>query len=214
MYKTKSIPVNVKDIDNAGRIVKGYFASFGTLDSDGDIFKKGAFKKTINENRERMKHLFNHWDTVGVIKELEEDNEGLYFVSQLGRHTLGKDVMLMYEDGIITEHSVGFETIKENKEGQANVITEVKMWEGSSLDKWGANMNTPAVKSKEKTDWMVKKIQSMENALKDGTYTDDMFIQLEIQLKQIQQFLLQTTEPEISTQPELEIDKLIKYFKS
>jgi HK97 family phage prohead protease len=216
-FQTKSIPVNVKDIDMSGRIVKGYFASFETLDSDGDIFRKGAFKKTIEENKHRIKHLFNHWDAVGVLQELKEDGTGVYFVSQMGRHTLGNDVLLMYEDGIVTEHSVGFQTIKQHKEDKSNVITEVKMWEGSSLDKWGANMNTPVVKSAEKVAEMMKRLQTLEKALRDGKYTDDTFIELEIQLKQIQQFLHDTTpEPEISTlEPEakdLNINKLISLF--
>jgi len=216
-YQTKSIPVNVKDIDIPGRIVKGYFASFETLDSDGDIFRKGAFTKTIAENKDRIKHLFNHWDAVGVLQELKEDENGVYFVSQMGRHTLGNDVLLMYEDGIVTEHSVGFQTIKQHKEGKANIIMEVKMWEGSSLDKWGANMNTPVVKSSAKTNEMIKRLQALEKALKEGKYSDDMFVELEIQIKQIQQFLQDTTqEPDNTTQePEakdLNIDNLISLF--
>lgn len=197
--QTKSIPVDVKDIDKKDRIVKGYFASFDTLDSDGDIFQKGVFAKSIAENgptseKKRIKHLFNHWDTVGVIQELKEDDRGLYFISKMGRHTLGEDVLKMYEDGIVTEHSVGFKTTSEVKKDSANIITEAVLWEGSSLDKWGANMNTPALKSVETVSELRRRIATLEKALRDGTYTDETFVELEIQLKFIQQYLEETTE--------------------
>jgi uncharacterized protein len=197
--QTKSIPVDVKDIDTSGRIVKGYFASFETLDSDGDIFQTKAFHKSINENgpgskSERIKHLFNHWDAVGVLQELKEDGRGLFFVSKMGRHTLGEDVLKMYEDGIITEHSVGFKVVSNEKRDNANVITEAQLWEGSSLDKWGANMNTPVVKSFETTEAMIKRLGVLTKALREGSYSDETFVQLEIQLKFIQQYLEDTTE--------------------
>jgi HK97 family phage prohead protease len=196
--QTKSIAVNVKDIDTSQRIVKGYFASFGTLDSDGDVFQKGAFAKSIAENgpasaRARIKHLYNHWDAVGVLKELQEDESGLFFVSQLGRHTLGEDTLKMYEDEIITEHSVGFQTISEQKQQGGNYITEAKLWEGSSLDKWGANMNTPVIKSADAAHYMLKRMAKLEKALRDGTYTDETMNSLEIQLKYIQQYISEIT---------------------
>lgn len=213
-FQTKTIPVNVKDIDREQRIVKGYFASFDTLDHDGDIFRHGAFAKSIRENgpegTKRIKHLFNHWDAVGVLQELKEDEQGLAYVSKIGRHTMGDDVLKMYEDEIITEHSVGFQTVSEHKES-ANIITEVKLWEGSCLDKWGANMNTPVVKSMESVNEMQRRIDKLTKALREGSYTDETFAQLEIQLKIIQQMM--TTLAEESPGPEPDAIKLIENLK-
>lgn len=218
-YEIKSIPVKVEDIDKESRIVKGMFASYGTLDADGDIFSPGVFGKSISENgpasaKPRIKHLFNHWDAVGVPQELTETASGLVFVSKIGRHTLGNDVLMMYEDGIITEHSIGFQTLREQKETAGNLIIEAKMWEGSSLDKWGANMNTPVLKG-ETVEQLIARLGRMQKALRDGTYTDETFIELEIQIKQVQQHLANTTAAGQPPQPEfkgLDLDKLTKMF--
>ena len=218
-YEIKSIAADVKDVDQSARIVKGMFASYGTLDADGDMFMQGAFTKSIRENgpassRPRIKHLFNHWDTVGVIQELEETPQGLVFVSKIGTHTLGNDVLAMYNDGIITEHSIGFQTIKNHKEGDYTAIDEAKMWEGSSLDKWGANMNTPVLKG-ETVEQLIVRLDRMQKALRDGKYTDETFIELEIQIKQVQQHLAATTHAGGNTPPEpdaIDVDRIINMF--
>jgi len=220
IFQTKSIPVKVKDISSKDRIVKGYFSSFNTIDADGDMFVKGAFAKSISETgpgttHERIKHLYNHWDAAGKLIELKEDDTGLYFISKLGRHTLGEDILKMYQDEIISEHSIGFKTITEQAENEINIIKEAQLWEGSSLDKWGANMNTPALKSLEKAEYMQKRLIKLEKALRDGTYSDEMFEQLEIQLKQIRQWLAETTQAEKSPEPEateFDINKLINKY--
>ena len=49
IYTTKFISAEIKDIDTKQGIVAGYFANFNTLDSDGDIIRKGAFNQSIQE---------------------------------------------------------------------------------------------------------------------------------------------------------------------
>ncbi len=193
-YKYGICTLEVKGLDVKNRIIEVYFASFGTIDADNDVFERGAFAKSIREwgpesTKPRIKHLYNHWDAVGEIKELVEDNKGLRAVSKLGRHRLGSDVLLMYDDGIITEHSVGFETIGEDKSGESRIIKEAKLWEGSSLDKWGANMNTPVVKSVDQRNMYIERLGRLNNALQKGNYSDEIFELFEIQIKQIQQVL-------------------------
>jgi len=202
-YQEKNCNLQIKDISEGDGIISGYFASFGNKDSDGDIITKGAFKKTISENgpqshHPRIKHLLDHDTTkvIGVIQELKEDDRGLYYVSKLGNHTLGRDALHMAKDGIITEHSIGFQTIKsrEDKEQNASMITEIKLWEGSSLQTWGANSNTPldGVKSlKEKGNYYIERINTLTKALRKGDYSDSGFEMLEIQLKQIQELVNQ-----------------------
>ena len=48
-YGVKTIDLKVSDVSLKSRQVKGYFASFDTLDSDRDIIRKGAFTKSIQE---------------------------------------------------------------------------------------------------------------------------------------------------------------------
>lgn len=223
-FQTKSFSLQIKDIDTSKRIVKGYFSSFNFVDSDNELITHGAFQKSLVENgvnssTKRIKHLYNHWETVGVLQELKEDDFGLYFESQLGRHTLGNDVLMMYEDGIITEHSIGFKTTQSKQVGNVKHLTEVQLWEGSSLDKWGANMNTPALKSKDKANLYIERIDLLTKAIRNGRYSDDRFDELIIQLKQVQQHLYEliSTQPNETTEPEteqksLDYDKLIELF--
>lgn len=207
-------PIQVKDVDGKKGIVTGYFANFDTVDSDGDIIKKGAFVKTISEygpsaRKPRIKHLLNHDPSqpLGVITELKEDNYGLYYESQLGTHDLGVNFVKMVESGLVTEHSIGYRTMKFNqvkpwsewKEGDTmRELTELKLWEGSSLTAWGANPNTPltGLKAQFKAEKMGKRIDLLIKALRDGAFTDETFDLLEIELKQLQQAFIDLSKPE------------------
>lgn len=205
-------PLIIKDVDGRKGIITGYFAIFDTVDSDGDSIKKGAFAKTIQEQgpkstKPRIKHIFNHDPTqpLGLIYELNEDNIGVYYESKLGTHTLGKDFIEMVDSGLITENSFGFRTIKYNqvkpwsewKEGElARELTELKMWEGSNLSAWGANWRTfnSGVKSEVLIDKTGKRIDLLIKAMRNGTFSDETFDMLEIELRQIQQLFIDLTK--------------------
>ena len=116
MFQTKNISLEIKDIDTAGRRVQVALSKFGNVDSDGDVITRGAFSKSIQErghesqSNRKIKflryHDFEH--EIGVWKSLEESAEYLLGVGELGRSTKGNDAFLDYQDGIITEHSIGF----------------------------------------------------------------------------------------------------------
>ncbi len=218
-----SLRLQIKDVDGKKGIVTGYFSDFNSIDSDGDIIKPGAFQKSISQNgpqsgKPRIKHLLNHDSSkpLGVLEVLKEDNKGLYYESRLGTHSLGVDFIKMVDSGLITEHSIGFQTIKYNqlkpwnewKQGEAaRELTELKLYEGSSLTAWGANMNTPltGLKSEQKVRKINDRIDVLIKALRDGSFTDETFDLLEIELKQMQQAMIDlTTEPEQTTQPDEE----------
>jgi HK97 family phage prohead protease len=205
MLLYKNLNQGITDVDVKKGIVTGYFSSFDNMDSDGDIIRKGAFSKTINENFSRIRHLLDHDATksVGKILELKEDNKGLYYESKAGRHTLGRDYLLMVEDGLINEHSIGFVTIKQKGMGQYNEITEVKLYEGSSLQGWGANEMTPitGMKSYETIGFMMDNIL---NAIKNGKYTDETFAKLELQLLQLHKELALLKEASVENLEPLE----------
>lgn len=197
--------LEVKDIDGKKGIVTGYFADFDTIDSDGDIIKKGAFTRTITSMgptaaKPRIKHLQNHnpYQPLGVLQTLKEDTKGLYYESQIGPHALGKDFLLMAEAGLITEHSIGYRTIKYNqlmpwedwKDGEAmRELTELKLYEGSSLTAWGANPNTPLTGVKE----LGIKAKLIDDFCHKTKATDDTIKELLTYNKQLLQYL-QTTQ--------------------
>ncbi len=202
---TKSISAGFKDLDVKEGIVTGYFANFGSVDSDGDRILKGSFAKTIKENgpegTQLIKHLLDHNKNiaVGKLQVLKEDETGLYYESKAGRHTNGRDFLLMAEDGIINQHSFGFRIIKEAQKADANEIYEVAMYEGSSIQFLGANRNTPVTGVKSEAD-ILADLDLLEKAFRNGKYSDSAFQQIEAKIKSLQSLLkpsitLGTVEP-------------------
>lgn len=200
----------LKDIDKGKNIVSFYFSSFGNIDSDGDILVKGAFTKTFKENFTRIKHLYNHNKTQspGVIKELNQDNHGAYAVSQLIPSTLGKDIMMEYEYGVVTEHSMGFQTIKEKSSQLGNEILEVKLWEVSSLTAWGANELTPVIAKDE--DKIKNLLASLDSLLHDSNISDERAKQLQ---KEFDLLKAKLNEPPKKPNPHCDYSELLKHLQ-
>jgi HK97 family phage prohead protease len=157
IIKYKSMSDDSISISKDNMIVEGYFAAFNNIDSDGEVFTKGAFAKSIMEHgpgsvsNRKIAHLAYHDVTrpIGKIIELIEDDYGLRFKSEMGTHQEGKDFLEMYKSKIIGEHSVGFNYMldkilrKTSPEGVVyDQLSEVKLWEGSAVV-FGANENTP-----------------------------------------------------------------------
>lgn len=208
-YAVKSIALKMEDIDEDKRIVKGYGSAFDVLDSDYDVIRRGAFAKSIQERgvnssgNRRIAHLRNHdWEhQIGKFLELEEDEYGLRFVAQLGRSTKGSDALLDYQDGILREHSIGFNYVQDKikfieqsdlNDGGHWEVTEVKLWEISGVT-FGANEFTPVIEAAKsgKTTEAIDKYNQLENAflkaIKNGKGTDERLINLEARFKQLQE---------------------------
>ena len=197
--------IEVKDLDIQARRVKIMLANFDSLDSDSDIIRKGAFKKSIEErgpgssNNRKIAFLRYHdWEhPIGKFVHIEETNEGLVGEAELGRSAKGDAAMLDYQDGIINEHSIGFNYIEDKTQhverGDASYweIKEVQLWEGSAVT-FGANSLTPTLDvSKgnhlEIIDKVNTKMNGLINALKNGKGTDERLFEIEMALKVCQQ---------------------------
>lgn len=206
IYQYKNLSCEIKDIDGKKGIVSGYFSAFNNVDSDGDIIRPGAFAKSIAETgpgsaRPRIKHLLNHNPSqpLGVIQSLKEDSYGLMYESKIGSHSLGKDFIKMVESGLVSEHSIGFRTIKEEKKDH-NEILEVKLFEGSSLTAWGANEMTPLIGLKNmNVDTLSDRIKQIEKFCKETDASDECIESLLIQIKQLTQLVQDLQEPVIAT---------------
>jgi HK97 family phage prohead protease len=178
----KSITGKVKDVDESKRIVTGFFTSTGTLDSDGDIFADGAFKKTIKEQgptaKNRIWHLWMH-DTFSPINKpmsLKEDKEGVYFETTFPKNPIADMVLSLYAAGANPEHSVGFMTVDEATEKNARIIKQVRMLEGSTV-LWGANENTPFTGMKAEQQ-AKDRIEVMERIFKSANFEKDESFEL------------------------------------
>mgnify|MGYP003342129545 FL=1 len=233
------LAAEIMDMDPKQGIVTGYFSKFNNVDSDGDIIRPGAFTKTIKENGPgsalpRIKHLLNHDPSLplGVLKALTEDSYGLAYESQIGSHEGGEDFIKMVESGLITEHSIGFKIIKRNQiQSYENYlknpglgqyeITEVKLYEGSSLTAWGANPLTPitSLKSLNDLDMLVAKHEAIEKFCRNSSATDDTIQMLLLHSKQLAQFILDmkkesTLPEEKSTEPQESISEWIREYRN
>lgn len=196
--------------------MQGYFAHFGSKDSDGDITVKGAFKKTITERgpgsrQLRIRHLKNHQpgEPVGILTELVEDSTGLLYTSKLlkGDNAHGDYTLHLASLNYPFEHSFGYDTLDQDKKSDANYLKELKLWEGSTLTGWGANALTPMVGLKEISDPVAALVEVkaiLEKALKTGNISDAAYLKIQSEYNSISQ-LLKTyapTQPDDSTAPE------------
>lgn len=201
----------VTDVDTTTRTVVGYFSTTGVWDDVGDMIMPGAFRKTIAERgplgTNRIKHLWMHeaFYPLGVPSELIEDDTGLRFATTIVDTSFGRDVVKLYEAGVINEHSIGFDIPTGKAEFvtapngevemmngyQKRVIHEVQLWEGSSVV-WGANPLTPTVSVKSATPdeinqaltRLASRIEAAERSLKRGHLsTDEIADALEVALR-------------------------------
>jgi len=200
----KNYNATIKDLDVATGIVTGYFSQFNSIDLDGDVIMPGAFTKTIAErgpdsSKPEIAYLWQHDTTkpLGKLLVLREDNFGLYFEAKMSDTTWGEDALKLYRDGVITQHSIGYQVIKSvetqmDMEEEVEQIYEVKLWEGSAVT-FGANPNTPftGFKSLEERE---DRIKTLVKAIKNGSYTDETFGLIEFELLKLVS-LAKTEEP-------------------
>ncbi len=198
LFQTKNLSFEIKDLDTVGRRVKFAASAFNNVDSDNDTISFGAFSKSIQErgpestSNRKIKYLryhdFEH--EIGIIKSMEETHDHLIVTADLGRSTKGNDAFLDYQDGIITEHSIGFMLVQDKIDfldsGVRN-LKEVNLMECSAVT-FGANSETPvfSVSKGNETEYLEKLNNQMNgylNAIKSGKGTDERLEQIENNLR-------------------------------
>ena len=224
LLEYKTITAEVKDVDLKGRRVSGWWASYGNKDFDKDIIEAGAARKTIAErgplgsNEIFFLNQHNWSQPHGKPVVLEDQPKGIYFESaQMPDTSYSKDSLVLYEAGIVIQHSIGFQTLKHEDSGNwsdgtyLRRIKEIKLFEGSNVT-LGANPNTPFTGFKSLTfEEANDQINRIVKLIRHGSLTDDSFSQLEIALKQLQlhsyelgkKSLEATNEPTLEVTPEV-----------
>ena len=110
------------------------------------IIHPGTFQKTLQENGNRVRVLWQHDvdELIGKPLELRETEAGLYIKGKVSGTPRGQEALTLMRDGVLTDMSIGFDPIRfdfENDE-QGNVkmrhIREVALYE-VSLVTMGAN---------------------------------------------------------------------------
>lgn len=209
----KNLPNSVKDVDAARGVVCGYASSFNVVDDGNDMVLPGAFTKTIahqgpGSRQPRIKFLYQHDTTqiLGVPQLLKEDGFGLYFEAKIAPTTLGRDVLTLYQEGCITEHSIGYETVEAewDRSHAVRLLKELRLFEFSSVT-FGMNPETPTVAVKSLTDpdrlsAIATKAAKLDALLHDGALLSDALCEsLERELKALHAALAPT--PAAASQP-------------
>src|SRR3990167_4157245 len=140
-----SVAFAIHDADLEANSFRGMASVFNNL-IDAWVptrIMQGAFSKTLTENVKRIKVLYQHnpdWP-IGLPTKMEENGDGLLVEASVSLTTMGKDVLVLLRDKVLTELSIGFDPIKyqmveENIEGmkaQVRHITECRLWEFSPV---------------------------------------------------------------------------------
>lgn len=207
----KNTSCQIKDLDEKKGVVQIYVNAFNNEDSDGDISVKGSFQKTIKENFDRFRHLFNH-DTailLGLPLEMIEDDFGVLTTSKMNiKKQIVRDV---YEDYILfkennrsLEHSVRVNPIKRDKQ-DPRLVTEWRLWEYSTLAAWGANSQTPLLG--------IKNISDLEIMMSKGNYSDEKYKTIQSLYEKLKALMGQPEALDDEPQPLGNDEQLIRLYK-
>jgi len=173
----------------------------GVEDVDKESNERGPQGKnliwSLVDHKTSMKYA------LGKPKELYVEGDALIAVTEVIETEMGEDMLKLYEAGLINQHSIGFSTIKSELDNSTGIrtITELMLYEGSAV-LWAANPETPTISIYKGMEPEVVKetlngrLEKLIKAFKHGTFTDETFSLLEIEIKQIQ-----TAINEITTQP-------------
>ncbi len=133
----KTLRFEFKEINEDEGTFSGYASTFTEVpDSYGDVVDRGAFKKTIRENRGRIKILWNHLvnEPIGKPLEMREDDTGLFV---RGKLSLGvqraREVLALMKDGIINEMSIGYDAITDTIVKGVRHLKEVRLYDVSPV---------------------------------------------------------------------------------
>lgn len=199
MKQYKDFNSQIKDLDDKGRVLVAANA-IGNIDSDNDISKEGSFDKTLREGFKRVKWLLNHGDILlGVPIEGKQSGKYLEMLGQLNMkkqvsRDIYEDYKLYAEHGKTLEHSIGVNAIKWSMKDDVREVTEWKLWEYSTLTRWGANEDTPMLGIKEaKTN--EDALQMLDLMLRKGNYSDEKFNLIENKIKELKSLISEPVKP-------------------
>jgi len=188
-----------------GLTLRGHGAVFNewtTIDSWEGKFQEriapGAFRKTLKESGHRVRLQFDHGQhplvgslPIGAIRQLTEDERGLFVEARLADNWLIQPVREAIENGSIDGMSFRFSVVndrweKQNTDMPERTITEVKLHE----------LGPVVFPAYETTDVGVRSLELARSL----TSADDQT------RREIADILLRTSEASTDTQPEGAVD--------
>lgn len=123
----KSTRFEIKSVTDAGDF-EGYGATFGNVDRGGDICVAGCFAEGLDEFKASGIIAWQHDWTTPIGKPTagtKEDAKGLFVAGKLSDTTMGRDARTLMKDGVVTQMSIGYETVKATKLTPENITQYV-----------------------------------------------------------------------------------------
>lgn len=170
----RTIPLELKQVDDAGRF-SGLGAVFGNVDLQGDVIKRGAFRRTLAERGDRpLKMLYAHRDLIGAYDAVREGRQGLVVEGRpLDTVERGREAIELLKAGVLDELSIGFVVPPGGQEFDekrgVRVLTDVELLE-VSLVPFAAN---PRARVTSVTKALDLDDEELIDALRRGELTDD-----------------------------------------
>ena len=121
-----------------GSVIEGYASYFGLRDKGGDVVQAGAYGKSLavlSSAGRSVKMLWQHdpAQPIGIWDEVREDARGLYVKGRLLSDVAkGREAMALIEAGAIDGLSIGYRTVRAEKDGKGQrLLSELELWEVS-----------------------------------------------------------------------------------
>jgi uncharacterized protein len=121
-----------------GHVVAGYASLFGKSDQGGDVVQNGAYTvslKRLAARGGRVKMLWQHdpGQPIGVWDEVREDATGLWVKGRILTDVAkGREAVALVQAGAIDGLSIGYRTIKAERDGKGQrLLSELELWEVS-----------------------------------------------------------------------------------
>lgn len=118
-------------IDADGRFA-GYASVFNRLDSGGDIVLPGAFAKSLETKRGRIRLLFQHdpKEPVGTWETIAEDGHGLFVTGRLVPGVPRSDALRrLIADGALDGLSIGFRSVRASRKAGTRLLHQIDLFE-------------------------------------------------------------------------------------
>lgn len=144
MREYASFPMEVTQVETKGRTMKGWASVYDhPIQGPGwpgvtTFMRRGAFTKTLAENRDQFQVMFNHGLDprygelpIGTITKLEDQAHGLWAEVELHDGPDNENIVSALRSGALRAMSVQFEPIKApmNSDHTERNIQEVRLWE-------------------------------------------------------------------------------------
>lgn len=128
-----------KNDDGNFGIVNGYISTYNNSDLANDIIEKGAFSKTLKKYKSKNKPLPLHYmhdylDVIGgfPIDQIKDDEKGLLVEGHINLDVQrGREAYSLAKQGVLSDFSIGFRTIKERYSEKTRYLEEIELYEAS-----------------------------------------------------------------------------------